>query len=248
MLFNFKHFKRNKNFAKNNIKKSNFYKIIREDLIKRVKLLQRNFDKILILDNYDELFAKIIKKEINSQTIIFKFSDEIFEDNNIYDLIILPFSMHFINNLNQFLIKIRDLLTKKGVFIAKTLGEGSLMNLYRKFTDLETKYHENHSLHIVPPIKREVLIKVLQTMGLSNIVIDYEQIKINSISALDLIKKIKFLGDGNIMLKKDLSNLSILNKKIYEQLGNSDQKFLDSIFLLNLLFSKSKSFLDDKSK
>ena len=154
-----------------------------------------------------------------------------------FDLIIFSFGMHWINDVPNFLIKIKDLLKPEGIFIANLAGGNSLKNLRSQIVEVEAKLNQIHSPHISPFIHFDHITPLFQQAGFKEIIVDYENIDLEYQNPYALMKMIKNIGESNSMAKS--ANYSI-SQKMLASLKNAPSPFYDKISLISFLASKNK--------
>ncbi len=187
-------------------------------IAENVELLNRNFEKIL------EIGAKTIKGLDSSYC----------EDSEIldlgeekFDLIISNLNLHFINEVPQFLMQIKNLLKPNGVFIASFFGEENLSELAHVLHLSEMEIYNGVSPRMPPTIDVKTAAMLLQKAGFVSPISDFEKIEVEYENPLKLLKDLKFMGQGNIMNQRSRRFFSkrFLNKILenYQKLyGNSD--------------------------
>jgi ubiquinone/menaquinone biosynthesis C-methylase UbiE len=157
-----------------------------------------------------------------------------------FDLIVFSFGLHWINDVPNFLIKIKDLLNPEGIFIANFVGSNSLKSLRSQLIGVETQFSYPHSPHISPFIHFNHITPLLQQSGFKEIIVDYEDIELEYKSPFALMKEIQNIGESNSLIKT--ANYSI-SRAMLASLRNAPAPFYDKINLISFIASRNKNSL-----
>ncbi len=158
-----------------------------------IELLGREFKNILKIEsgNFSYKDYKIIADE---EFLPFK--------ANSFDLIISNLNFHFINQIPQFLLQIKDILQPNGLFIASFFGEENLKELRHVLYEVETEFYGAVSPRVAPTIDVKTAATLIQKAGFANPISDLDKIEIEYKSVYELLKDLKSMGQGNIMVKR----------------------------------------------
>lgn len=239
MMFNLKELEFNKKRAAQNLCNSEFYHFICADIIERIHGLKGNFDNILVIN------APLQDKIKNLITEYFPQSNVKFISlygNTIgfekYDMIIFPFGLHWFFDVQSFLQEIRKSLNANGIFIANFAGGGSLQNLRRKLIEVESLSSANHAPHIIPFIRFDDMVPLLQQAGYTENIIDMEPLELIYDSPLALMKDLKKYGESNVLRVRAAY---AVNKNMYHELKRSSENpFIDQVNLITFISSINK--------
>ena len=239
-MFNHDTVKRNQKNSRKNLPQSAFHKFICEDLLDRLEPIDCQFNNILLiypLPEYVFVHSLNIKYPDHKLTII-ESAEQIGAIEQIFDLIIFPFGLHWISDTQSFLKQIYEILEPHGIFICNFPGGGTLANLRRKLVDLESQTSGRHVPHISPFIQFEHMTPLLGQAGFVENIIDMESIKFEYKTPLLLMKALKNAGQSNSL--KDGISYSI-TKKMFQKLQIShDKPFIDYVNLISFISTKTK--------
>lgn len=235
-MFDSRKLSANKDRAKNALKNSDFFQFTHQDLIDRLSLIDKSFKKILILKPaIEELLTRPLKKANRNCTI--KIAEDFNIDDDNFDLIIFPFGLHWIVDVQNFLSHAKNALNKDGIFICNFPGGGTLQNLRHLLVELELKHNSSHAPHISPFIRFEQMTPLLKQAGFVENIIDHQNIEIEAPSALRFMQALKNLGESNAL--QDQITYSI-NKQMLHELRNNNSLFIDHINLITFIASPAK--------
>ena len=237
-MFDLSRLEKNRYIHKISTDKSPFYQFICTDLIDRLQPLANKFSKILLISLVlEHKLRNLLEDQYNECNITTKKIHELQPQTQKFDLIILPFAMHWVKDIQTFLSLLSSLLIPNGVLIANFAGGRTLNHLRSTLLELELQFTNQHYAHILPFIKFEHMTPLLQRAGFAENIIDLETIELEYTNALSLMKAIKSHGESN----KAASSISYsINKEMYDSL-QQDTPFIDSIDLITLLSSPTKN-------
>lgn len=238
-MFNLKELELNKKRAAQNLGNSEFYHFICKDIIERISDIKGNFDNILVINApiRDKMQSLIEKRFMQSNVRFISVYNNKLESAK-YDMIIFPFGLHWCFDVQNFLREIKNSLTENGIFIANFAGGGSLQNLRRKLIEVESLCATNHTPHIIPFIRFDDMVLLLQQAGYSENIIDMELLELIYQSPLALMRDLKKYGDSNILRAR--ANYAV-NKKIYHELNRITEKsFMDQVNLITFISAINK--------
>lgn len=200
-------------------------------ILENLNIQNRKFANILEIGAVDDFFAKNLnfenfgcqnflatrvskaanfdlKTDSESKTDNFLSKAIICDDENFpaeftdFDLIISNLNLHFINNLPQFLTRIRKSLKGNGIFIASFFGERNLSELAEAIYLAENEIYQGVSPIMPPMIDVKTAANLLTKAGFQNAVSDFERIVIEYSSPLKLLNDIKKTSSSNLMFKR----------------------------------------------
>ncbi|HJD67483.1 MAG TPA: class I SAM-dependent methyltransferase [Rickettsia endosymbiont of Bembidion lapponicum] len=255
-MFNRVNIKNNRNNAVIGISNSLFIKQAADDLIDRLKMIDKNFSNILEISakcgHLTKLLKVIYKDAKITATDMSKMLLDSFEhDNklcideehlefseNSFDLIVYSLGLHSINDVQRFLFNIRKFLKNDGVFVGNFIGGSSLQNLRKSLIELEIESSSQHSPHISPFIHFDHVPILLSQAGFNEVIVDYENIELKFDNPLELMREIKNIGESNsLILRQDYA----ISKEMYSLLQNYKNGFEDNITLISFIASPSKN-------
>jgi SAM-dependent methyltransferase len=179
---------------------------IRSRIAENIELLNRKFENIL---------------EINEENFDYCESS--------FDLVFSVLDFHYVNEIPQYLIKVKNILKPGGIFIASFFGEENLSELAHVLHVTENEIYNGVSPRMPPTIDVKTAAALLQKAGFQNPISDFDRIEVEYSDPLNLLKDIKSMAQGNIMnqrsrrffTKKFLEKISQNYLKLYQ---NSEGK------------------------
>jgi NADH dehydrogenase [ubiquinone] 1 alpha subcomplex assembly factor 5 len=188
------------------------------------KLVKTNFvaDFFNLDQNKD---SRVVKKVIDTNLSDFvkeKFSEQKF------DLIISNLDFHYLEDVSSFLIAVKGLLKKDGIFIASFFGQDNLLGLKKIFLQTESELYGSVSPRFAPTIDVKTAAHLLQKTGFANPISDLEKINISYQNPLALLNDIKLMGQANIMRQRS-------------------KKFISKRFLQEIIRRYQEEFGDDQT-
>lgn len=240
-MFDLNQIKLHRKKYKENIVNSEFYQFICTDIIDRLTQIDKSFSNALIIgQTSSKILISLLNQILPSCNITVSDS----EDTTSYtpegfDLIIFPFGLHWINDVQEFLYKITKYLHPDGIFLCNFPSSGTLRNLRIKLIEEESKMGIPHTPHISPFIGFDQVSPLLQQAGFVENIIDVEKIELEYESPLALMKTIQKIGESNAL--KNARPHSV-TKEVYKSLQKKDNKiFTDQINLVTSASSKRKN-------
>ncbi|KAF8818324.1 methyltransferase domain-containing protein [Rickettsia endosymbiont of Cardiosporidium cionae] len=242
-MFDYRKLRSNRLKSYNSINSNKLLYDLHQNIIERITAIDQKFTNILIFDlNYHSFPNMIFSKFSNSNLYVKNFSEDIAYTDDSIDLIIFPFGLHWINDIQKLLLSINNKLTKKGIFIAKLIAGKSLNNLYKVLVNLESLHSNKYIKRIGPFIALNSISDLMQQANFSDIIIDVDKVELESRTPLELIKAIKSLGESNTIISTN--NTYSINKIMYNALSKStEQNFTDQINIVTILASKNKNVI-----
>jgi NADH dehydrogenase [ubiquinone] 1 alpha subcomplex assembly factor 5 len=242
-MFDKKLVNKNKDRSVDNIRNSDFYQFIYSDLKERLDPVDKNYQKILILGFVD--YHMFHADHFHRPNYINPFQLESIEKKSI-DLILFPFGLHWIGEVQKFLAQIKLVLKENGVFICNFPGSGSLSFLRKALFLAEESVNGVHFPHISPFIRFDDMTPLLQQAGFVENIIDCETITLEYESPILLMKDLKNFGESNAICNR--TNYSI-TKLMYNSLENyNNDAFVDQVNLISLISSPTKNAIKLKTK
>jgi SAM-dependent methyltransferase len=211
------------------------YSFLHDEVANRIEdnlaFFNKNFEKVLKIQR-DQFIANGDEIRADDEFLPFK--------NNSFDLIISNLNFHFINQIPQFLIQVKNLLKPGGVFIASFFGEENLSELRQVLYEVENKIYGGISPRIAPTIDVKTAAALIQKAGFTNPISTLETIKIEYSGVDKLLKDLKMMGQGNIMHKRSRKFATRrffeeISKKYHELYQTSDSKLLASFDIVTVI-------------
>lgn len=221
MLFNRDLLRQNRaRVIKSGVKNHFLVEEIRSRIGENLELLNRQFATIL---------------EINEEN--FSHPEDSFE------LIISNLDFHYINDIPQYLIRIKNILKPGGIFIASFFGEENLSELAHVLHLTENEIYNGVSPRMPPTIDVKTAAALLQKAGFQNPISDFDRIEVEYSDPLNLLKDLKMMGQANIMHQRSrrfftktfLNKISENYRKLY---GTANGKVLANFEIVTICGSK----------
>ena len=118
------------------------------------------------------------------------------------NLIVSGLALHRVNDLPGALIQIRRALAPDGLFMAAVLGAGALLELRRALLAAEAETQSGASPRVAPFGDVREYGALLQRAGFALPVADAETIMVAYATPRDLMREIRALGGGNVLLAR----------------------------------------------
>jgi SAM-dependent methyltransferase len=221
--------------------------MVAADLGARLALIRRNFGQAVILGartaRMRSLFRQALPgtmlyfglchppapEEQEKQDVFFVLDEENWPvGKDKIDLIASLLELHAVNDLPGTLLLLRQSLRPDGLFLAALFGQESLFELRHAMTLAETEALGGSSPHIFPFVDLRDLGALLQRAGFALSVTDCERLEVSYSHVLDLLRDLRGMGEGNILvqrarrgLRRDL--LARLNEIYSEHYGTKDK-------------------------
>lgn len=257
----------------NYIQQSSFYRFIIDDLLDRLEPIDKVFKNVLLIgDGHDYLESSLaIKFNLHNLTKC-PINSALDFNNDQFDLIIFPFGLHWIKDIQVFLAKVNFILKADGIFIGNFAGGGTLGNLRKLLLDLEARQFapaekalgdegslesitqlplaefrkkSTHWQHISPFIQFQHMTPLFAGAGFAENIIDFEIIELEYKNPLLLMKEIQQVGESNCL---DKSLAYSITKTMYEALQNKSQEpFIDELNMISFISGRQKHSVTLKS-
>ena len=124
------------------------------------------------------------------------------------NLIVSGLALHRVNDLPGALIQIRRALVPDGLFMAALLGAGALIELRQVLIEAEAETEGGASPRVAPFGDVREYGALLQRAGFALPVADAETLTVSYASPRELIREVRALGGGNVLLARSKRPLS----------------------------------------
>lgn len=114
-----------------------------------------------------------------------------------FDIVVSPFSLHWVNDLQSTLIKIKEVLKEDGVFIGSMLGGNTLHELRYCFYLAEQERRGGVGPHASAFASASDIAGLMQATGFALPTVDVDTLTIGYPNALVLMEHIQKMGEGN---------------------------------------------------
>ncbi|MEP3247099.1 MAG: methyltransferase domain-containing protein [Sneathiella sp.] len=196
---------------------------ISDRLAERAQDVARKFDRVLDLGCHSGAFARHLGNYTDAGTVISAdLSADMLETGDLKNAVVadeefLPFapasfdmigsvlSLHWTNDLPGALIQIFRSLKPDGLFLGALFGIDSLSELKTCLTQAELEVCGGISPRISPFTDVRDAGALLQRAGFALPVSDVETITLKYRTAFDLMKELRFMGEGNALIDRQKS-------------------------------------------
>jgi SAM-dependent methyltransferase len=225
VLFDRDLLRQNKLRARSKFLDHNFlYHEVANRIAENVKFLNREFNDILEIGAMDDYLSKLV----NKAGAPYKFMEDAeilpFEKES-FDLILSNLNFHYINQIPQFLINVKEVLKPGGVFIASFFGEENLSELAHVLYETENEIYNGVSPRMPPTIDVKTAASLLQKAGFQNPISDFAKIEVEYSDPLNLLKDLKMMGQGNILTKR---SRKFFTKKFLQKISQNYKRIYPS--------------------
>jgi SAM-dependent methyltransferase len=124
------------------------------------------------------------------------------------NLVVSGLALHRVNDLPGALIQIRRALRPDGLFMAALLGAGALVELRQALIEAEAETEGGASPHISPFGDVRDYGALLQRAGFALPVADSETLSLLYPSPRELMREVRALGGGNVLLARSKKPLA----------------------------------------
>mmetsp|Transcript_4156 Transcript_4156/g.6611 ORF Transcript_4156/g.6611 Transcript_4156/m.6611 type:complete len:348 (-) Transcript_4156:125-1168(-) len=118
-------------------------------------------------------------------------------DEDQFDLVLSSLSLHWVNNLPQTLLNIKQVLKPDGAFIGSMVGGDTLKELRYCFYLAEQERRGGISSHASPVAKASDVAGLMQGAGFSLPTVDIDTITISYPDAITLMEHLVHMGEGS---------------------------------------------------
>ena len=198
---------------------------VAREIAERVELMLRPFPLALDLGAYHGLLGRKVAQlpsvgEVMYAESAFAFAALCPRPSLVCDEDLLPFreaslnlivsglALHRVNDLPGALIQIRRALVPDGLFMAALLGAGALIELRQALIEAETDTQGGASPRIAPFGDVREYGALLQRAGFALPVADAEALSVLYASPRELMREVRALGGGNVLLARSKRPLS----------------------------------------
>jgi NADH dehydrogenase [ubiquinone] 1 alpha subcomplex assembly factor 5 len=246
-MFNYQKLLQGKVKKHDYIQQSRFYRFVIDDLLDRLEPIDKVFKDILLIgDSHDYLESLLAKKYPAYSFIKCPLTSALDFNSNQFDLIIFPFGLHWIKDVQGFLAKVNFILKTDGIFIGNFAGGGTLSNLRKLLLDLEITQTNIHHPHISPFIQFQHMTPLFAGAGFAENIIDFEMIELEYKTPLLLMKEIQQVGESNCL---DKAICYSITKTMYDNLKSSrDTSFIDQLNMISFISGSQKHNITLKSE
>lgn len=239
-----------------NIAECSFFKYAAFDIIERLNIIDKEFPDILDLECRTGILTKLLVQNYNYAIIVAASASNVMlqsfdhtpkllvDEENLpfksasFDLITFSLGLHWINDVQNFLLQIKRILKPNGLFIGNFIGGNSLKELRMKFIEAEIALSRPHFQHVSPFIHFDHVTPLLGQAGFTEIIVDYENIQLSYKSPLDFIRELKNIGESGALLK---NSHNIISKQMLSILSNDTNTFTEQINIISFIASPSKN-------
>lgn len=240
----------------NNIAECAFFKYAAFDIIERLNIIDKEFPDILDLECRTGILTKLLVQNYNYAIIVAASASNVMlqsfdhtpkllvDEENLpfkaasFDLITFSLGLHWINDVQNFLLQIKRILKPNGLFIGNFIGGNSLKELRMKFIETEIALSRPHFQHVSPFIHFDHVTPLLGQAGFTEIIVDYENIQLSYKSPLDFIRELKNIGESGALLK---NSRNMISKQMLSILSNDTNSFTEQINIVSFIASPSKN-------
>ncbi len=197
---------------------------VAQEITERIGLMLRNFPRALDLGAYHGLLGRTVRAlpsvgEMIYAESVFDYASRCPGPSVVCDEDVLPFkdgsfnliasglALHRVNDLPGSLIQIRRALQPDGLFMGACLGAGALLELRECLIEAEGKIAGGASPRIAPFGDVRSYGALLQRAGLALPVADAENLRVVYDSPRDLMREIRALGGGNVLMARSKTPL-----------------------------------------
>lgn len=256
IIFDREKLKSNRDKSVDSINKCSYFQQAAEDIIARLNYIDKDFGDILDLGCRSGKLTKLLVQRYKHAIIIAADSspnllqsfthdhkllideEELNLNPGSFDLITYSLGLQWINDVQQFLLKIRFLLKDNGIFIGNFIGGNSLTALKKFFIDIEIAEMRPICSHITPFIQFDHVTPLLSGAGFQEIIVDYENIQLQYPNPLNLIRELKNIGESGA-LKNTQKHYSI-SKQMFSALRSSATPFYEQMTIISFIASPNK--------
>lgn len=198
---------------------------VAHEISERVALMLRPFPRALDLGAYHGLLGRKIATLPSVESVVYAESTYAFAalcprpalvcDEDLlpfkqasFNLIVSGLALHRVNDLPGALIQIRHALAPDGLFMAALLGAGALIELREALLEAEAEMEGGASPRISPFGDIRDYGALLQRAGFALPVTDSETLSVLYPDPRTLMREVRALGGGNVLLARSRKPLS----------------------------------------
>lgn len=182
-----------------------------EDIIDRLGLILREFDKAVVIADKPDDFARqlfatdrfghiVTARTAGTHTADVQCDDEVlpFAENSL-DCVISLLSLHHVNDLPGALIQISRALKPDGLFMAALFGGTTFNELRHAWLAAESELDGAVSLRVAPFADIRDMGGLLQRAGFALPVVDTDPVTVTYADAMSAMREIKLMGLSNAL-------------------------------------------------
>jgi len=198
---------------------------VAREIAERVEIMLRDFPRALDLGAYHGLLGRTVGAlpnvgEMNYAESVFAYAAQCPRPSVVCDEDLLPFAdgafnlivsglaLHRVNDLPGSLIQLRRALAPDGLFMAAVLGAGALIELRACLLEAEEETEGGASPRVSPFGDVRAYGALLQRAGFALPVADAEDHTVIYSSPRELMREIRALGGGNVLMARSKAPLS----------------------------------------
>lgn len=196
-----------------------------KDIAARLSMVSRQFDSAVDVFGRTSAMAKTINAVENVEKISRIEIQDYFADDKdfevittkpdmfdlpdeLFDLAISAFALHWSGDLPGMLIQIRKILKPDGLFLGILPGPDTLTELRQCLAAAEQEIHGGISPRIDPFVTVQTAGALIQRAGFALPVIDSEKITVRYDTLTDLVKDLRAMSATNVLVARDRSKFS----------------------------------------
>lgn len=207
ILFDRNLLRQNKARAKEHFHQHNFlHHEIANRIVENVEFLNRDFADVLEIgamdDHLQNLISNLLEKRVSPKYFNCEDSETLNFEAASFDLILSNLNFHFINEVPQFLLQVKELLKPNGIFIASFFGEENLSELAHVLHQTENEIYGGVSPRMSPTIDVKTAAHLLQKAGFRDPTSEFSKIEVDYSDPKTLLKDLKNMGQTNILSKR----------------------------------------------
>eukprot|EP01041_Mallomonas_annulata_P011913 gene11913-24955_t len=122
--------------------------------------------------------------------------------DHTFDLVMSSMAMHWVNDIPQYLRKVKSILKPDGAFIASMLGGSTLHELRYSFYLAEQERRGGLSPHASPFALPSDVAGLMQSGGFTLPTIDIDTITVEYPDVFTLMEHLRYMGEGNAALNR----------------------------------------------
>ena len=177
------------------------HKKIADDLFSRLDISYFKNKKILLLGKFSQHTAIFTEANLRQEQITVIESgclDEL-KVGLEFDIIISNLELHFINDIRDYFVRVKNKLVKDGVFLASMYGGNSLYELKNVFIEAAEKLGLDHAPRCIFFCDIKSVGMLMQQAGFTMPVVDSTNIKIKYKNIFGIISDLRAMAQTNIL-------------------------------------------------
>jgi len=228
------------------------YKHSEEGLIQKLSFIKKAFEKILVLGWCTGELSKTLQSLVQPTNLIVYCNcldrDLTLEDSlyvsadeeylpfkeQSFDLIIMPHTLHTINDIPGVLWQIQKILKPDGLFLASFFGGETLTELRQILFEVEAEKRGGGSPRISPFIELATAASLLGRAGFSLPVADRDVLKVTFTDIYQLMYDLKGMGETNALVLREKTftprTLFVEAAERYRQKFSTSQEKISATF------------------